>query len=268
MSSANREALRQWAQENLSRGCSLESLIKGMRDSGYDEHTVRITIRRAQPACGPGIQGAATETAIELPDRRVPVACQLTDPEIVVLRDFLSDDECTELIELARARLSRSTTVSRETGRSELHHARTSDGAFFNRGETPLIEKIEIRIAALTQWPVENGEGLQVLRYGTGGEYRPHYDYFDPALPGSRAHLDRGGQRLATLLMYLQTPEAGGHTAFPRVGMTVAPIAGHAAFFTSSIAGVLDERSEHASFPVTQGEKWVATKWLRERAFV
>ena len=137
MSSANLEELQQWAQENLSRGCSLESLIKGMRDSGYDEHTVRITIRRAQPSCGPGIQGASTETAIETPDRRVPVASQLADPEIVVLRDFLSADECAELIELARTRLARSTTVSRETGRKRRGSA--SAALWHGRGIPPSL---------------------------------------------------------------------------------------------------------------------------------
>jgi prolyl 4-hydroxylase len=243
-------------------------MIQAMRDSGHDDPTIIAVARHLEPGSGPQIKGAGTETTLALPDRQVTVASQLADPEIVVLRDFLSAEECAELIELAKSRLARSTTVSRETGEAQLHHARTSDGAFFNRGETQLIDKIEQRIAALTGWPVENGEGLQVLRYGIGGEYRPHFDYFDPALPGSHTHLARGGQRLGTLLMYLNTPEAGGHTSFPRVGMTAAPIAGHACYFASSWADVIDPRSEHASVPVTKGEKWVATKWLRERQFI
>ena len=49
------------------------------------------------------------------------------------------------------------------------------------RGETPLIDTIERRIAALLRWPLEHGEGMQVLRYRPGAEYRPHHDYFDPA---------------------------------------------------------------------------------------
>ncbi len=60
-----------------------------------------------------------------------------------------------------------------------------------------------------------NGEGLQVLRYGPGAEYRPHYDYFDPEQPGTPAILKRGGQRVASLVMYLNTPTRGGATTFP-----------------------------------------------------
>ena len=49
------------------------------------------------------------------------------------------------------------------------------------------------RIAALVNWPVVNGEGLQVLHYRPGAEYKPHHDYFDPAQPGMAAVLRRGG---------------------------------------------------------------------------
>jgi PAS domain S-box-containing protein len=59
------------------------------------------------------------------------------------------------------------------------------------------------------------GEGLQVLRYRPGAEYRPHHDYFDPAHPGTAPVLERGGQRVGTLVMYLNTPQGGGATTSP-----------------------------------------------------
>ena len=89
---------------------------------------------------------------------------------------------------LAQPRLARSETVQTETGASEVNDARTSEGMFFERGENALCQRIEARIAALLHWPVENGEGLQVLRYRPGAEYKPHYDYFDPAQPGTPTH--------------------------------------------------------------------------------
>lgn len=267
MTNSNLEALDEWAQHNLERGCTPESLVHSLLDNGYDEAVARRVALRAVPGCGPRIPGAEGLPFIDLPDRRVHVASVLEDPCVVVVRDFLSPVECSELIDESRERLARSTTVSRETGAAELHESRTSDGCFFQRGENPLIDRIEKRIAALLHWPIENGEGLQVLRYGIGGEYRPHFDYFDPELPGSSIHLKRGGQRLGTFLMYLNTPDAGGHTSFPRIGLNVAPVAGQACFFISSTLGLNDQRSEHASIPVSAGEKWVATKWLREGAF-
>jgi prolyl 4-hydroxylase len=118
----------------------------------------------------------------------------------------------------------------------------------------------------LLSWPVSHGEGLQVLHYGPGAQYRPHHDYFDPDLPGSSRILERGGQRVATLVMYLNTPEEGGATTFPEAGITVHAVAGHAVFFSYDRPDPAT-RTLHGGAPVIAGEKWVATKWLREGAF-
>jgi prolyl 4-hydroxylase len=167
---------------------------------------------------------------------------------------------------LAAPRLARSETVDNATGGSEVNAARTSDGMFFERGEAPLITAIEQRIATLLRWPVANGEGLQILRYRPGAEYRPHHDYFDPEHPGTARILERGGQRVGTLVMYLNTPEGGGATTFPDIGLEVAPVRGNAVFFSYDHAHP-DTRALHGGAPVTAGEKWVATKWLREGVF-
>ena len=104
-------------------------------------------------------------------------------------------------------------------------------GMFFQRGETALVARIEARIARLVNWPLENGEGLQILQYRPGAEYKPHYDYFDPAEPGTPTILKRGGQRVGTLVMYLSEPEKGGGTVFPDIHLEVAPKRGHGVFF-------------------------------------
>ena len=138
---------------------------------------------------------------------------------------------------------------------------------FFGRGETPLCRRIEARIAALVNWPVANGEGLQVLHYVPGAEYKPHHDYFDPAQPGMASVLKRGGQRVGTVVMYLNTPQQGGGTSFPEVALEVAPIKGNAVFFSYDRPHPIS-RTLHAGAPVIAGEKWVATKWLREGEFI
>ena len=63
---------------------------------------------------------------------------------------------------------------------------------------------------------MERGEGIQILHYLPGAEYKPHYDYFDPAQPGTASILRRGGQRVATLVMYLSEPARGGGTTAGR----------------------------------------------------
>jgi len=205
-------------------------------------------------------------TVLSAGDREVAVVTSMRNPRVVVFANLLSDAECDEIVQLASARLARSETVQTETGSSEVNEARTSEGMFFERGEHPVCARLEARIAALLSWPIENGEGLQVLRYRPGAEYKPHYDYFDPAQPGTPSILKRGGQRVASIVCYLNTPTRGGATIFPDVQLDVAPVKGNAVFFSYDRPHPAT-RSLHGGAPVIEGEKWVATKWLREGRF-
>jgi prolyl 4-hydroxylase len=200
-------------------------------------------------------------------DRRVHIVQAMYNPRVVVFGGLLSDGECEGLIALAKPKLARSLTVSTDTGGEEINQDRTSSGMFFQRGENELVQRIEARIGRLLDWPVENGEGLQVLHYQPGTEYKPHYDYFDPAQPGTPTIVKRGGQRVATIVMYLGEPEKGGGTVFPDVHMEVAPKRGNAVFFSYERPHP-STKTLHGGSPVLAGEKWIATKWLRERAFV
>ena len=188
-------------------------------------------------------------------------------PRVIVFGGLLSDEECDALVERARPRMTRSETVQTETGGSEVNLARTSRGMFFEREENALCGRIELRIAKLLAWPIENGEGLQVLHYQPGAEYLPHHDYFDPTKAGTPAIVARGGQRVGSLVMYLNSPERGGGTVFPDVGLEVAPIKGNGVFFSYDRPHP-STKTLHGGAPVVTGEKWVATKWLREGRFV
>ncbi|HVL77202.1 MAG TPA: 2OG-Fe(II) oxygenase, partial [Noviherbaspirillum sp.] len=158
--------------------------------------------------------------------------------------------------------------VADRDGDNQVTSLRTSRGAMLQRAETELVARIEARLAALTRWPAERGEGLQLLRYEKGNEYRPHFDWFDPALPGPARHLERGGQRLATIVMYLSDVEAGGGTTFPEAGLQIQPRRGHAVFFANTDRfHVPDPRSLHAGEPVERGVKYIATKWLRTTTY-
>lgn len=194
------------------------------------------------------------------------VLAVLERPRLALLGGLLREDECDALVALARPHLARSETVDTASGSSRVNGARTSEGMFFAREGNALVARIERRIAALLEWPLERGEGLQVLCYRPGAEYRPHHDYFDPTHAGAPALLARGGQRVATLVMYLATPTAGGATRFPETGLEIAPVKGNAVFFAYEEPQPAT-RTLHAGAPVQEGEKWVATKWLRRWHF-
>ncbi len=260
--------LRDWIVAQSRAGFGHDDILKAMHGSGWDDAVARAalaqTLPLALPVPEPDLSGGSS--VLRLPDREVQVLLKLQRPRLVLFGGLLSDAECDALIELSRPLLARSQTVERGSGSSEINAARTSDGMFFERGEVPLVARIEQRITALLRWPVAQGEGLQILRYLPGTQYRPHFDYFDPALPGSAAVLKRGGQRVATLIIYLRAPEQGGATIFPDAGLQVAPVKGHALFFSYDRPHE-SSATLHGGAPVLDGEKWVATKWLREGAF-
>ncbi|HEU0201478.1 MAG TPA: 2OG-Fe(II) oxygenase [Burkholderiaceae bacterium] len=211
---------------------------------------------------------AESPNGIETSDRVVRILMALNAPRIVLFGDLLSAEECDEIIRMARPKVARSTVVNSETGSYDVHDARTSQGTYFQRGENELIRRIETRISELISMPVENGEPIQILHYLPGAEYKPHFDYFDPKYPGNERVLAMGGQRIATLIMYLNDVDAGGSTVFPEVGLDVLPRKGNAVFFAySSESGELDSRTLHGGSPVSAGEKWIATKWLRLREY-
>ena len=222
------------------------------------------TARPSQPMPGPDL--THSPLYLDAGDRRVQVLQTLRHPRVIVFGNLLAGDECEALVAAARLRLARSLTVETHTGGETVNVDRTSDGMFFERGENEVVARLEQRIATLLRWPLEFGEGLQILRYAPGAQYRPHYDYFDPAEAGTPTILRRGGQRVATLVMYLQEPEQGGATTFPDVGLEVAPVRGTAVFFSYERPDPAT-RTLHGGAPVLAGEKWVATKWLREGPF-
>ncbi|URE04071.1 prolyl 4-hydroxylase [Musa troglodytarum] len=178
--------------------------------------------------------------------------------------------------------MKKSTVVDSTTGQSTDSRVRTSSGMFLRRGQDKIIRAIEKRIADFTFIPVEHGEGLQVLHYEVGQKYEPHYDYFVDEF-----NTRNGGQRLATLLMYLSDVEEGGETVFPsakvssssspwhtelsecgKKGLSIKPRMGDALLFWSVRPdATLDPSSLHGGCPVIRGNKWSSTKWMHIREF-
>lgn len=201
-------------------------------------------------------------------------------PRLFYLKGLLTDEECEYIKEKAKEHMTKSAVVDNDTGKSKDSEVRTSTGTFFQKGLDPIISKIEKRIAQVTMVPVENQEGLQILRYVDGQKYEPHFDYFHDQ---QNARPENGGQRLLTVLMYLTTPEKGGETVFPngdrkvsgpewsqcaQKGLAVKPFKGDAVMFYSlKPDGSLDSTSLHGSCPTEAGEKWSATKWIHVGAF-
>jgi prolyl 4-hydroxylase len=274
-----------WIRENLARGCAPQSLIEDMVRNRFDPVFARAAVNgvmtnsapfaapfEAQPQTPAGYvyekPRLAPGNVIRTSDRDVHVVTRMKRPMIAVLDGVLSIEECDELIRRSADKMHRSTTVDPLSGKHEVIADRSSEGTFFQINADPFIASLDRRIAEVMNWPLENGEGLQVLHYNAGGEYKPHFDYFPPEEPGSHVQMTIGGQRVSTMVMYLNDVEEGGTTIFPEIGLEVVPKKGSAVYFEyTNSQNQLDRLTLHGGSPVTRGEKWIVTKWMRQRRY-
>ncbi len=273
-----------WALAEIRRGTPPERLLATLVERGVPEDAAIDFLTQALESELLALQGDSAASAnaatsaispvpeplgldwpsvVSTPDRDVQVLFSLDHPRVVLFGGLLADSECDALVAMAQARIEASHVIDLQTGHTRQDDGRSSSGMAFSRGENSLLKKLESRIAALLRWPLDHGEAIQVLRYQVGQEYRPHHDYVDPSKAGAAPFLARGGQRVGSLVMYLNTPARGGGTNFPDARLEIAAHKGNAVFFSygrpDPTTGTL-----HGGMPVLAGEKWVATKWLRE----
>ena len=238
------------------------------RLDSFDHYAEQQSIeRRKQPfaVCAPLVIDPGRNT-IDADHGAARISFRSTRPYVVVLDHFLTDGECDDLIALAENRLTRALVVDRKTGGDFLDDRRTSENLILEVYQDALCRRIEDRIAKITGVPVEHGESLQIMRYGVGAEYQPHQDFFSADINGEAVHFQNGGNRVATLVMYLNDVESGGSTIFPHAGLEVFPQKGSAVYFAyTDEDGRNDELAFHGGSPVIAGEKWIASKWLREK---
>ncbi|KAH0700435.1 hypothetical protein KY285_014682 [Solanum tuberosum] len=200
-------------------------------------------------------------------------------PRALYFPNFATIEQCQGIIKMAKADLKPSSLALRKGETAEnTKGIRTSSGMFISASEdkTGILDLIEEKIAKATMIPRTHGEAFNVLRYEIGQSYHSHYDAFDPSQYGPQK-----SQRVASFLLYLSDVEEGGETMFPFesaqnmdatydfrkcIGLKVKPRRGDGLLFYSLFPnGTIDPTSIHGSCAVIRGEKWVATKWIRDQ---
>ncbi|MGE7906449.1 2OG-Fe(II) oxygenase [Peribacillus sp. NPDC094092] len=193
---------------------------------------------------------------IKTEDREISVIARLDEPLIVILGNVLSEEECDGLIELSKDRMNRSKIGIKH----EVNEIRTSSSMFFQENENDIITKIEKRISTIMNIPIEHGDGIQILKYTPGQEYKAHFDFFTSSSIAAK------NNRISTIIMYLNDVEHGGETFFPKLNFSVSPRKGMAVYFEYFYSDKnLNELTLHGGAPVITGEKWVATQWMRRQ---
>lgn len=248
-----RAAAKGWAEAALLRA----TLLNNGTGTPADPAGARALLEqwRSEPA-------AAAQLAMldSMPDSREFAADVLSDdPPIRLVRGFFSAAECDYVMAKAEPEMRPSMIIDEVTGRPRPHPVRTS----FSMNVAPADEDLVIhalnrRFADVTGTPYEAGEPLHVLRYTPGQEFRPHLD----AIP------NEPNQRMWTAIVYLNEGFEGGETEFPELGLCTVGGRGDCLIFRNAHEdGEADPRARHAGRPVTGGAKWVASRWIRQRAY-
>ncbi|CRK94746.1 CLUMA_CG008246, isoform A [Clunio marinus] len=186
------------------------------------------------------------------------------DPYIVVYHDVMYDNEIEIVKKMAKPRFKRATVQNHLTGELEVAHYRISKSAWLKDEEHYVVRNIAQRIVDMTGLTMETAEELQVVNYGIGGHYEPHYDFARKEEINAFKNLN-SGNRIATVLFYMSDVTQGGATVFPALKTALWPKKGTAAFwFNLRKSGQGDYMTRHAACPVIVGSKWVANKWIHE----
>jgi len=197
-----------------------------------------------------------------------PPARQLAaSPQVHAIDGFMTPAECAWLIELARSGLRRAQVYRKDAAGYMDSGNRTNSEADYTFGNADLVLRLVIeRIAGAVGLPTGHFEVAKLLHYEPGQQFAPHHDFQDPAIPALAREVARRGQRVATVLVYLNDDFEGGETEFPRLGLRHRGAAGDALLFANVRPdGALDHDSLHAGLPPTRGVKWVLSQWIRSR---
>ena len=184
-----------------------------------------------------------------------------------VVKSVITRSECDEIIREVNSKFARSELVGVPGGTD---NTRTSETAWVSK-KHPVARKILRRACELTGKSFENCEDLQVVRYKPGTYYRRHHDSCCEDTQACRDFEGRGGQRVGTLLVYLNDDFTDGETHFPnhKGGHKMKADPGSAIFFRplGSDSAQCHPRALHEGLPITAGTKYVCNAWVREGNF-
>lgn len=181
---------------------------------------------------------------------------------VIEKEGLISDHDCDEMIEIAESQFTKATTLGNDND-----NYRVALFTWIYRN-VPIAIKLREITSLETGLPIDNMEDLHIVKYEVGGEYKKHHDFFHPGENYYESCMVRGGQRVKSVLFYLNDDFEGGETVFPKLNMKVKPVKNKMVIWDNlNEDGTLDHDSIHAGLPVTKGVKYIAVIWIRENIF-
>ena len=180
-----------------------------------------------------------------------------------VYENFVTDNEINHILKMATPKFRESKLVS---GFSE--SVRKSQTAWLTK-QDPIISNIIKKACNITNIPFDNAENVQVVKYEPNGFYKKHFDASCDDRKECVEFEKNGGQRVITMIIYLNDDFTGGTTEFPNLKQEFTPKKGNGLLFYSlqKNGNKCHPLSLHAGKPVNTGHKYIANIWIREKPY-
>jgi len=183
--------------------------------------------------------------------------------KVYIVDNFFTKEECQQLIDSNNSNLNPSTLCSDNNGDSYVD-------TIHRLSETCTLEKfndfnhLEQRISDLVGIKLDNSESTQIQYYKKDGFFNSHTDCFSKQEYTKYGNIN--GQRTWTAMVYLNDVEEGGYTHFPKLNVSVKPEQGRIVVWNNlNKDGSNNNYLTHGGEKILQGEKYIVTKWFRDR---
>ncbi len=257
--------------------CSLPwpDLLRECCDAGHPEASFVSAVYHDWAQCGGKLAHGADDSsqlwAEGWSDWTLPIWTTIIDCEGVKVErsnGFAPYALLGSLRSMLSSRLLPSTVIDPNSGAAMAHPVRINRSTQWLPEQLGWIGKLfECRLAASCGYEVAHGEVLNLLHYRRGQRYKPHLDCISSEQAGSPGGQAQGGQRTMTILVGLGSDDfTGGETYFPALEVGVQVAAGELLRFNNADAdGQPLQSSVHEGKPLESGEKWLLSKWVRQR---
>jgi 2OG-Fe(II) oxygenase superfamily len=181
---------------------------------------------------------------------------------------FLSPSQCGAILDELRFAFWQPSGVSMRTVDgavesiiSSVRVSRSTDQSWFTPSLLRLMHFIVRQLQPFVPGIRQRAEPWQATRYHAGGKFDYHCD------AGHWRH-EPGGERVHTVLIYLNTPRRGGSTCFSALNVEVKAQVGRLLVWKNlDRYGRCDPSMVHCSAPLSGGSKTVLVTWVRQRKF-
>lgn len=185
--------------------------------------------------------------------------------DLFKIKNVLTEEQCTQIIDVIRTKAKPSTVIDLKNGGSKSSDFRTSSTAYLNRSIAKIVNDVEDAILNAVTIHEKFSECVQGQYYKVGEQYKPHFDSFFPTTDALKEAIEKNGNRSWTAMVYLNNVEKGGHTKFTKIDLETIPEAGTLILWRNTLNGENVVNSMHWGMPVEEGEKFILTKWFRNK---